>query len=239
MAHKEHTEHKEHKDCSHKPRFTLGYWKIRGLAQPARMMLAYGACKFNDVVYEQGDAPEYSRAKWFDVKFTLDLDFPNIPYLIDHKQDLRITESHAIYRYLGRELKIGSTVSQERAYEEMVGDLFKDLFNKWTGLCYSRDFESTKSAYVKQLPESIQLLEKYLKGNRSPRKWLGGQDLCYSDFMLFEFIDQTSKLCPEVYESFPELTRFYKAFKELKPLQDFFKSEAAKYPLNNKSAQFK
>ncbi|ETO12784.1 glutathione S-transferase Mu 2 isoform 1 [Reticulomyxa filosa] len=82
-----------------KPRFTLAYWKIRGLAQPARLILAYGGhSNFEDVAYTIGPAPEYSRSEWLDVKFSLDLDFPNLPYLIDHYHNLRITESHAIYR---------------------------------------------------------------------------------------------------------------------------------------------
>lgn len=225
----------------HKHRFTLGYWSIRGLAQPARMMLVYGAPndhEFQD--YKFGPAPEYSRDSWFSVKPKMGLDFPNLPYLFDHKHNLGITESHAIYRYLARELKIGGSSSQEKAYEEMIGDSLKDLGGQWTKLCYSRDFESLKGGFVKQWTDSIQPLEKWLKGKTAQRKWLGGQDLCYGDFILFEFMDQTSRLYPNLYEELPELKRFYKAFKELKPLQDFFKSErCTKYILNGPGASFK
>jgi len=223
-----------------KARFTLGYWKIRGLGQPARMMLAYGGeGNFENVAYEQGASPD-SRLNWFENKFKLGLDFPNLPYLFDHKNKLSITESHAIYRYLGRELHIGSTDSQGMAYDEMVGDTFKDLFGNWTKLCYSRDFESLKGKFEEDLPKMLVNLETYLKGKQAPRKWLGGKDLCYADFILFEFIDQTSRLCPRVYDKCPELSRVYKAFKELKQLQAFFKSECyLKYALNGASAQFK
>jgi len=221
---------------SSKPRFTLGYWKIRGLAQPARLILAYGGqSNFEDVTYELGP-------QWFDVKFKMGLDFPNLPYLIDHTNKVRLTESHAIYRYLARELKIGSSDSQGRAYEEMIGDTFKDLFGQWTQLCYSKDFESLKDGFIKKLPDLLGPLESWLKGadTDAPRKWLGGKNLCYADFILFEFIDQTSKLCGHVYEKFPELTRFYKAFKALEPLQDFFKTDCCcRYTLNGASALFK
>ncbi|XP_069101516.1 glutathione S-transferase class-mu 26 kDa isozyme 47-like [Argopecten irradians] len=33
----------------------LGYWKIRGLAQPIRLLLTYAGEDFEDILYEQGD----------------------------------------------------------------------------------------------------------------------------------------------------------------------------------------
>lgn len=46
----------------------LGYWKIRGLAQPIRFLLEYVEHPWEDVLYEQGDAPNYSIECWTDVK---------------------------------------------------------------------------------------------------------------------------------------------------------------------------
>ena len=42
------------------PRPTLGYWNIRGLAQPIRFMLVYLDIDFEDRTYEQGNAPHFS-----------------------------------------------------------------------------------------------------------------------------------------------------------------------------------
>lgn len=67
---------------------TLGYWGIRGLAQPIRFLLAYLGVEYTNKNYL---APE----EWFGKdKNDLGLDFPNIPYLIDG--DVKITESSAI-----------------------------------------------------------------------------------------------------------------------------------------------
>ena len=63
----------------------LGYWKIRGLAQPIRLMCEYGELAFEDVQYELEGPPGFSGAAWGDVKQTLGLDFPNLPYLIDSR----------------------------------------------------------------------------------------------------------------------------------------------------------
>ena len=81
-----------------KDKLVLGYWKIRGLAQPARYMLAYSGVDYEDKQYEQGEGPEFCRKVWSEVKPTMPHDFPNLPYLIDG--DVAITESSAIYRYI-------------------------------------------------------------------------------------------------------------------------------------------
>lgn len=39
-----------------------------------------------------------------DEKYTLGLDFPNLPYLIDNEKDVRLTQSMAIMRYLAGEI---------------------------------------------------------------------------------------------------------------------------------------
>jgi glutathione S-transferase len=55
----------------------FGYWGIRGLAQVARLLLAYTGLQWEDVVYADRD-------QWLqNDKVNLGLDFPNLPYLID------------------------------------------------------------------------------------------------------------------------------------------------------------
>lgn len=61
----------------------LGYWDIRGLAQPIRMILEHAGADYKDTQYSCGPAPDYDRSAWTSVKYTLALDFPNLPYLID------------------------------------------------------------------------------------------------------------------------------------------------------------
>ena len=54
----------------------LGYWAIRGLAQPIRFLLEFTKMPYEDVRYQQ--AEDLSRKEWTDVKFNLGLDFPVI-----------------------------------------------------------------------------------------------------------------------------------------------------------------
>ena len=114
----------------------LGYWKIRGLAHQIRLILVYLNVDFEDVMYECGDAPGYDRSCWTDVKFTLGMDFPNLPYYIDG--DLKFSESGAITRYICAKYNpdlLGRS-SEELAMVEMVNNIVGDLKGAVTGPCY-------------------------------------------------------------------------------------------------------
>lgn len=68
----------------------VGYWNIRGFASPIRNLLHYKEVEFEDKVYTIGPAPEYNISGWTDVKPTLGLDFPNLPYYID--DDVKLSQ---------------------------------------------------------------------------------------------------------------------------------------------------
>lgn len=67
----------------------LAYWDIRGLASPIRNLLRYAAVDFEDEALAI-EGPPYTLENWYNQKFTLELDFPNLPYLIDG--DLKLTQ---------------------------------------------------------------------------------------------------------------------------------------------------
>lgn len=98
---------------------TLGYWKIRGLGQFCRLLLAYTETDFQEIQYDNQD-------KWFkEDKFQLGFDFPNIPYLIDG--DFKLTESIAVVKYIikrsnHKEL-LGKNTQDEGKVEAVVGIL--------------------------------------------------------------------------------------------------------------------
>ena len=78
----------------------LAYWDIRGLAEPVRLMLEYSGVEYDQKLFVSGDPPAYDRSCWTDVRDSLDLDFPNLPYYVDGK--VKITESWAIMRHIAR-----------------------------------------------------------------------------------------------------------------------------------------
>ena len=49
------------------------------------MLLEYTDTKFTDKEYDCGPPPNFDKSCWFDIKFDLGLDFPNLPYYKDGK----------------------------------------------------------------------------------------------------------------------------------------------------------
>lgn len=88
------------------------------------------------MLYEQGDAPNFSVECWTSVKNTLGLDFPSIPYLLD--KEVKLTDPYAIMIYItsayAPEL-LGST-PEEKAEIDMMYSQLKDAKSAITGPCY-------------------------------------------------------------------------------------------------------
>ncbi|XP_031142610.1 glutathione S-transferase Mu 3-like isoform X2 [Sander lucioperca] len=111
----------------------LAYWDIRGLAQPARLLLEYTGTKYEDKFYICGEAPDYDKSCWFDEKPTLGMDFPNLPYLEDG--DRKIVQSNAIMRYIARKHNLWPTsplLHQDKmkpGYLQMLPDVLKQFSN--------------------------------------------------------------------------------------------------------------
>ncbi|KAA0194391.1 hypothetical protein HAZT_HAZT008770, partial [Hyalella azteca] len=97
---------------------------LLNLAEPIRTLLTYTGTQYEDKTYDIGPAPAYDRSEWFNVKFSLGLDLPNVgvtekiqqkislPYYIDG--DVKLTESSAIIRHLGRKTGLAGATEQEK-----------------------------------------------------------------------------------------------------------------------------
>jgi len=119
----------------------LAYWDIRGLAQPIRMLLAYTETKYEDKYYVCGPAPTFDKSCWFDIKYSLGLDFPNLPYYVDG--DIKITQSNAILRYIGRKNNLLGTNETERIRVDMMENEIGDFRSAFVSLCYNPNFVSS------------------------------------------------------------------------------------------------
>ena len=160
---------------------TLGYWKIRGLGSNIRYQLAYSGVEWNGVDYEQGDAPDFDSSCWFDKKFTLGLDFPNLPYLIDG--EFKITETLAIHKYLAEKYspELLGKDAQEKAKVNMVMGVVGDLKSAATRPCYA---SGEKSEILDAMKAKLPPIIKYIGEN----KFLVGNDVTFVDFFFYELL---------------------------------------------------
>jgi len=213
---------------------TLGYWKIRGLAQPMRMMLHYAGEDFEDVHYEQGDAPEYSRDAWMKVKHTLGLDFPNLPYYIDGK--IKITQSNAILRYIARKHDLLGKTEEEKANVDIMLENAMDFRNGFVRMCYNPKYEELIKEYEKPGKEIIAGYEKWL----SNKKWFAGDNVTVADFPMYELLDQHRLMIPGILDAYPKICDFMTRFEALPKIKAYMASpQFMARPVNNKVAKFK
>lgn len=61
---------------------TIGYYAVRSLAEPLRLVLNHVNVDYTDKIYKLGPPPN-TKEDWLKEKFNLGLDFPNVPYYID------------------------------------------------------------------------------------------------------------------------------------------------------------
>ena len=110
--------------------YTLGYWKIRGLRTPITLILEYGNIPYKEEFYElfQDESGNWSRQNWFEPKKTIPLDFPNLPYLFDPENDLKITQMSAIINYICNKHKILLPESGVRSFSNQKKMDFQNFF---------------------------------------------------------------------------------------------------------------
>ncbi|XP_060602864.1 glutathione S-transferase Mu 1-like [Ruditapes philippinarum] len=217
---------------------TLGYWKTKGLAQPIRLLLTYAGVEFEDVQYEQGPPPDFSRESWYSVKpkFGEILSFPNLPYYIDG--DVKITQSHAILRHVARKYKLDGVTENEKAVVDMVIEEAMDLRHGIVKITYTsvENYEKWKPDFFKNLPPKLKQFENHLGVN----DWFAGRTITAADFSMYEILDQLRRMQVDSLNAFPKLQAFLDRFESLPKVKEYLSLDKVKnLPINSKIAAFK
>ncbi|KAK7805564.1 hypothetical protein U0070_025889 [Myodes glareolus] len=235
---------------SSKSSMVLGYWDIRGLAHAIRMLLEYTDTCYEEKRYTCGEAPDYDRSQWLDVKFKLDLDFPNksgrgktkvcyvpvsfqLPYLVDGKN--KITQSNAILRYIARKHNMCGDTEEEKIRVDIMENQIMDFRMQLVRLCYNSDHENLKPQYLEQLPAQLKQFSLFL-GKFS---WFAGEKLTFVDFLTYDVLDQNRMFEPKCLDEFPNLKAFMCRFEALEKIAAFLQCDRFfKIPINNKMAKW-
>jgi glutathione S-transferase len=212
---------------------TLAYWDIRGLAEPIRLLLVYTGTEFEDKRYYCGDAPTFDKSSWFDIKFSLGLDFPNLPYYIDG--DVKLTQTNAILRHISRTNGLDGKTDAEKDRVDLMENEVMDFRNGFVRLSYNPDFANLKADYLTGLDSKLEAFSNFL----GDRPFFAGDSVTHPDFHMYEMLWSHAKLAPEHVEKFPKLVDFMTRFEALPKISDYVKSDKfLKTPLNNKMAAF-
>jgi len=224
----------------------LGYWAIRGLGQPIRFMLAFADVPFSEV--RLGANPDGSlitdrsleSADWNEHKEIIDFPFPNLPYLIDTSgpTEIRLTQSNAIIRYLGRRFDLYGDGEPDRAAIDVLQDEAYDFRNKIIDTTYVEKDEypdALDEFIATAIPRYVDRFEQYLQSTDSTSHFIGDR-ISQVDFILYELIWQTSVMVPGSITSNnrPGLFEFIESFAELPRIADYMSQDSyIERPINS------
>ena len=226
---------------------SIGYWAIRGLAAPLRMMACYAGTPFEARLYECKEKADgsFDRDVWLaEAKPALRERNPliNLPYIVD--KDVVVTQSNACLLYLGRKFDMLGDGSESELClcEQLLCEVF-DLRNQVVGYAYSArgsSAEETAKFFAAIGPTMAKLEAVKCKGRESA--FLVGAKASAPDFHLWEMLDQLniyaaahSLLSPV--PAYPSLSQFHRDFAALEQNAKYLASPLHTLPCNNPSAR--
>ncbi|CAI2723048.1 unnamed protein product [Schistosoma spindalis] len=206
----------------------LGYWKIRGLAQPIRLLLEYLEETYEEHAYDRNEVDA-----WRNDKFKLGLKFPNLPYYIDG--DFNLTQSMAIIRYIADKHNMLGACPEERAEISMLeGEILDIKTSIWTIAC-NKEYKTLKVDFLNELRGKLKMFEDHL----SNKTYLNGNCVTHPDFMLYDTLDVVLYMDSQCLNELPKLACFKQCIEDLPQIKNYLNSSRyIKWPLLGWRATF-
>lgn len=217
----------------------LGYWAIRGLGAPLRMMCTYAGQDYTD--FQIDDPKKWFGAKKEEVKAKLPI--ANLPFVIDG--DVYVCQSNACFLYLGDKFGLNGKTASEKLKVLMLVQEVMDLRNTVIDIVYP--FKGVCKTFPEHMAKLNNHLQKDVVGNYEKLDamvtgpYTLGSSVSTPDFHIFEMLDQHELMfakagVPSNLSQFPKLKKLYESFKAMPQLKSYFASPAASLPVNNKGA---
>jgi len=156
---------------------TIGYWDCKGTSEYPKWVASYLGVPFTEKVHDMA---------WFEKgeKFSLGLDFPNLPYLVDG--DFKMSESKAIAYYFAAkanntEVLGGDLFGQAKVRQilDVMGDVDSEFRKALYGIPNESMVEEIQKAVSEgKIPAKLDQLSKYL----GDRKVFVGDSPTLADF---------------------------------------------------------
>lgn len=192
-------------------KLVLGYWGIRGLAQPIRNLLEYLNVPYEDKRYTDRD-------EWFvKDKPALKTDFPNLPYLLDG--DRCVTESEAIMIHVILKAKRGDLLGatpEERIHIAQVKGVLTDVKKEWYGVSGNKALEDPHKQFTEKVLPKLTLVAKHLGNN----DFLCGK-LSALDFGFAELVSMILLQDGDWLASLPTLKTYVERVRNLPGLKEY------------------
>ncbi|XP_075256848.1 glutathione S-transferase class-mu 26 kDa isozyme 47-like [Convolutriloba macropyga] len=213
----------------------IGYWDIRGLVEPIRMILHHNNVPYKFENFFMDPKMGKFHPGWQEGKLKLGLDFPNLPYYID--KDVTISQSGAILKYVGKKYGLAGQTPQEEAKIDEIADVIKlELHYFFFLTCYSGDrFETMKEFAIAQARQVFKQFDVFL----GDKEWLFGSNMKYPDFHLWSMLDAYLVLEPTVLDGCDNLVKYKERFESIPSVKEYTSNDSFnKYQLCHPVAAF-
>jgi glutathione S-transferase len=228
---------------------TVGYWSIRGLGAPLRMMIMYSGTPLNAANYDGFPTEDgnFDRSSWFaSAKEELRKKNPliNLPYIVDG--DHVISQTNACFTYLGRKLNMLGNNEVELSQCDQLLCECTDLRNGVVRHAYGPVAPMEK--FLKAISGSLGKLEAWLKWKYSMETPIVEQSIFFvgdtataPDFHIWEMLDQIRAMgnfagLADPLTSLPFLAGFHHFFANLPANARYLQSPLHRLPANFLSA---
>ena len=200
----------------------LGYWKIRGLGAAVRLLAAHAGAELDEALYEVPASDPKDRSAWTDVKETLELDFPNLPYYIDAEEGVSLTQSLAILTFVAAKHGYEPGTAAARARVDMLLGAAMDLSNFFTRWCYGTYAPEAHGEYARRVTPMLQRFE----GALGDQRWFAGERITAADFLLYHLLEAHLIYEPELFDALPRLRAFIDRFEAEDRLRAYITTDA-------------
>ncbi|KAI1289721.1 Glutathione S-transferase Mu 1 [Halotydeus destructor] len=196
----------------------LGYWDIRGLCEPIRLVLHQAGVDFEDRRYAFA-----AKNVWYEQDMpTLGLDFPNLPYYVDG--EVKLTQSVAVLRHVARKHGLAGK-PQDLGRIEMAEQQAIDLRTSLATVVHNHEkFDELKVTLLEGLPAQLDKFTKFLGGGH----FVAGDYVTYADFLWYESLDFYAMLYPGVFDKNDVISSYLKRIKELPNIAKYMASPVYK-----------
>ena len=197
----------------------LGYWNFQGMAYGIRNLLRHLGVEFEEKNYIFGD--ETPGERWQDVKPTLDMYFPNLPYWKDG--DLYHSETLAIFRSICRKYRpeyLGRTLAEQSRADAFGASLAEKFANWKYNHVFPYDFEDKVEEGIAQAMDILNNVVACI--GEGP--CLAGE-LTYVDFGLMFELSVMKLYAPFLIDDNATLTAYMERMMSLENVADSIKEQ--------------
>lgn len=226
----------------------IGYWNIRGLAAPLRMMAMYAGVPFVQKAYALDET--FDRSAWLEVdkpKLKEKNAFINLPYIKSADGSVLVTQSNSCMSYLGRRLRMwGNNEEQVVMCETLLCEIM-DIRNQVVRFSYPAQADQAQGFIDDLFEGSLGKFELFLSRSATFSEgcpFLVDGRITAPDFHFYEMlmqidlINRTFACRAPLFQSHPFLQKYFDGFGKLAEMRRYLQSPLADMPLNNLMANF-